>query len=478
MAIISKDNKKVKKFHVSIYAAVSIVYFLMMAFVFIILNTYPIFLSRDMVFAAKETSLLGQASVISSTLSSLDRLSAGNIEQVMKMIESDNIALIAVADENGAVIYKENREEIYKDKYDEYLNFKTMSYALQYKDVFISRFESGSFLSYAAVPLTDFEQVLGAVLIFEVDAEQGIMVRNLQRDMLRVSIVILSIVTLLCMVAMLFMSREIYLYLDALKGIREGDYAKKLTPGYILEFAKISEEINFLAETISRNEEIRRRFVSDASHELKTPLTSIKLLSDSISQSNNMDAETMRDFVGDIGKEAERLSRITEKLLSLTRIDNKVKINKMSVNLSYIIEQVLKILTPVAESNNITFVCNIDKSCAVLATEDDIYQIALNLMENAVKYNNPNGTVTVTVRRADESVELIVEDTGIGIPEDAIPFLFDRFYRVDKARSRAAGGSGLGLSIVKSTVEEHGGTVRAEPRDNCGTRFVVVFKSC
>ena len=111
----------------------------------------------------------------------------------------------------------------------------------------------------------------------------------------------------------------------------------------------------------------------------------------------------------------------------------------------------------------------------MLATDDDIYQIALNLMENAVKYNFPEGKVFVTVREADGSVEFIVEDTGVGVPEDAIPFLFDRFYRVDKARSRAAGGRGLGLSIVKATVEEHGGTVRAERRETGGTKFIVVF---
>ena len=446
-----------------------------MALIFVILNTYPAMLSRDMVFASKETALVSRVSVISSTISSLSRFSVANVEQVMQMVDSDDIAVMAVADENGNVIYSAQKDDENIDKYDEYTNMRTISYALQYNDVFVSRYERGLFLSYAAVPITDFEEVLGAVLIFEIDSEQGAMILNLQKDMLKVSVIIFAIVTFSCALAILFMSREITLYIDALKRIRDGDYSHKLKQGNVSEFAKISGEINFLAETISKNEEMRRRFVSDASHELKTPLTSIKLLSDSITQSENMDAETMRDFVVDIGEEAQRLSRITEKLLSLTRIDNKVVREKTLVNLSKTIEQVLKILTPLAESNKITFVCDVDKECTVLATDDDIYQIALNLMENAVKYNFPEGKVFVTVREADGSVEFIVEDTGVGVPEDAIPFLFDRFYRVDKARSRAAGGSGLGLSIVKATVEEHGGTVRAERRETGGTKFIVVF---
>ena len=111
----------------------------------------------------------------------------------------------------------------------------------------------------------------------------------------------------------------------------------------------------------------------------------------------------------------------------------------------------------------------------VLATEDDLYQIAFNLMENAVKYNLPGGSVTVTLRGAGDLVTLTVEDTGVGIPEEDLGKVFDRFYRVDKARSRAAGGTGLGLSIVRDTVLQHGGAVTARRREPEGTCFEVSF---
>ena len=201
MDIISRDSKSAKKIRVSIYVIIGAVYFILMALIFVILNTYPAMLSRDMVFASKETALVSRVSVISSTISSLSRFSVANVEQVMQMVDSDDIAVMAVADENGNVIYSAQKDDENIDKYDEYTNMRTISYALQYNDVFVSRYERGLFLSYAAVPITDFEEVLGAVLIFEIDSEQGAMILNLQKDMLKVSVIIFAIVTFSCAVA-------------------------------------------------------------------------------------------------------------------------------------------------------------------------------------------------------------------------------------------------------------------------------------
>ena len=118
----------------------------------------------------------------------------------------------------------------------------------------------------------------------------------------------------------------------------------------------------------------------------------------------------------------------------------------------------------------------LEPACALLANEDDIYQVAFNLIENAIKYNLPGGRVDVTVRRREDKVVLTVTDTGLGIPPDDLPKIFDRFYRVDKARSRAAGGTGLGLSIARDTARLHGGDITAGPNPNRrGTRFEAEF---
>lgn len=208
---------------------------------------------------------------------------------------------------------------------------------------------------------------------------------------------------------------------------------------------------------------MRRRFVSDASHELKTPLASIRLLTDSLLQADHMDGETAREFLNDIGDEADRLTRITEKLLTLTRLDTAPAAEDVPVDVGAVVERVEHMLSPLARAVEVSLELKLQPGCVVLATEDDLYQIAFNLMENAVKYNLPGGRVLVTLTADGGRVVLRVEDTGVGIPEADLPKIFDRFYRVDKARSRESGGTGLGLSIAKEIVQRHHGTITLAP---------------
>ena len=229
-----------------------------------------------------------------------------------------------------------------------------------------------------------------------------------------------------------------------------------------------------MTDRLQKTEALRRRFVSDASHELKTPLASIRLLTDSILQDPNMDGKITREFVSDIGEEAARLHRITEKLLILTKMDAAPPERREQVDFHLVVESVLHMLQPVARNHQITLCVHAQPLCIVEATTDDLYQIAFNLIENAIKYSLPGGIVTVTLS-GGETVCLKVEDHGIGIPEEDLTRVFERFYRVDKARSREAGGTGLGLSIVQESVLRHGGTVTAAQRKEGGTCFTVVF---
>jgi signal transduction histidine kinase len=220
---------------------------------------------------------------------------------------------------------------------------------------------------------------------------------------------------------------------------------------------------------------MRRRFVSDASHELKTPLAAIKLLSDSIVQNESMDVETTRDFVKDIGREADRLVKITEDLLSISRLEGEKKTKPYMVDMKNVVLKALSILTVLARNSEVNIQFELEDGCSILAVEDDLHQIVFNLVENAIKYNEAGGQVFVYLKKIDEIVVLITEDTGVGIPKEDMPFIFDRFYRVDKARSREAGGSGLGLSIVSDAVKRYGGTVEVFAREGGGSRFVTSF---
>ena len=220
-------------------------------------------------------------------------------------------------------------------------------------------------------------------------------------------------------------------------------------------------------------EEARRRFVSDASHELKTPLAGIRLLSDSILQTEDIDAATVREFVGAIVQETDRLTRITENLLRLTRLDSGIVEPAQSVAVAPVIERVVRMLRLVADEKRVELTYLVEREQSVRAGVDDLHQIIYNLTENAIKYNRPGGFVRVTLGGTEDECVLRVEDNGIGIPEEDMPRVFDRFYRVDKMRSRAAGGTGLGLSIVADTVRRRGGSIAVSARAGGGTCFTV-----
>ena len=301
------------------------------------------------------------------------------------------------------------------------------------------------------------------------------MLQGIQRNLRSISIVICLVSLVMGVVFSKALTRRIAQLLRAVRTVREGEYSHRVSVRGGDELSRLADEFNELTGRLQTTEEVRRRFVSDASHELKTPLASIRLLTDSILQADHMDSETAREFLTDIGDEAERLTRITEKLLTLTRLDTARTVQAVPVDVGAVVERVEHMLSPLAKAVEVHLELHLQKGCVILATEDDLYQVAFNLMENAVKYNLPGGTVTVTLTADEQWVTLQVEDTGVGIPEEDLPKIFDRFYRVDKARSRAAGGTGLGLSIVRDTVLQHGGAVTARRREPEGTCFTVRF---
>lgn len=226
---------------------------------------------------------------------------------------------------------------------------------------------------------------------------------------------------------------------------------------------------------VARAWQQQKQFLSDASHELKTPLAGIRLLTDSILQTDNMDPETTKEFVTDIGREAERLSRITENLLRLTRLDGGVVPSAYPVAVGPVLQRVERMLGMVAAEKGVAISGAVSEDAVALATDDDVHQILYNLMENAIKYSAPeSGFVRVEASVQDGQVVITVTDNGIGIPDEDLPHIFDRFYRVDKMRSREVGGTGLGLSIVKDTIEGRGGAISAgHGPDGVGTTFTV-----
>ena len=437
------------------------------------LNTYPLLKSRDLVFASKESALQGRASVAAASLSALETLHRDSVEQVMALLDITDLTRVLITDGAGKVLYDDysgNRQV------GQETDIEAVLTALDGETIFRSEFADGVFSSIAVQPIRSRGVTIGAVYLYEYDEVQGSLLLQLQSTIRNISFVVAVVALLLLMIVTRALTKRLMELVRAIRTVSSGAYDYRLPVHGHDEVTELGEEFNSMTAQLQETEELRRRFVSDASHELKTPLASIRLLSDSIAQSENMDTDTMREFVTDIGSEAERLQRTTDKLLRLTRLDTAPAAPaRENVDLSETAENILRRIRPLAEKQGVSLSSDLGENCLVLADADDLYQAMFNLVENAIKYNNPEGTVFLAVRREDAEVLVTVEDTGIGIPQEDIPHIFSRFYRVDKARSRASGGSGLGLSIVKDAVELHGGTVTVRQREEGGSCFVLRF---
>jgi len=447
-------------------------FLILIAALLAMLNTYPTIVSRDLVFSSKQASLQNQASVMSSALSTPDKLSGETVGEVISLLDLRNLTRVIVTDDEALILYDTNK---FDPSAGRYALFSEISRALGGEVVCYSVYDVEAFSTCEAMPVVSGGNVVGAVYLYEYDSEQAKLISEIQKNLLNITLVL----AIAAIVLMLIFSRALTVRItDLAKATRivsEGDYDHKIEIKGNDELTELGREFNDLTQRLKETEELRRRFVSDASHELKTPLASIRLLSDSILGAENMDADTMRDFVNDIGDEAERLQRTTEKLLSLTRMDSMAGLDLERLELKSVVEKTLRLLAPLAVEYKIAISSDLHAGCFIYGNEDLVYRIIFNLVENAIKYNVANGKVKIKLRRKNESILLVVEDTGIGIPDEDLPHIFSRFYRVDKARSREAGGSGLGLSIVYDAVKLHNGSVSVEKRKGQGTRFVVTF---
>ncbi len=241
------------------------------------------------------------------------------------------------------------------------------------------------------------------------------------------------------------------------------------------EIGELVKSFNDLIEELESQEEKRTAFVSNASHELKTPLSSIKLICDSIIEAgDSAPHEMVREFLGDMNEEVDRLTVIVNDLLDLTRMDSaKYNENKKFVtgSLKDVVKGVTDALTKIAIRKGVGLKFNCVSDVFMLMEENKIWEAVYNITDNAIKYTPYGGKVEVFLEKDVDNAIITIRDTGIGISKDEISKIFDRFYRVDKARSRETGGTGLGLSIALSAVEMHGGHIDVESEESVGSIF-------
>ena len=436
------------------------------------LNIYSSTTTRELMFKAKYASVLDKTQVVVSSFSGMETLNPETVGQVISVLGDMNVTRLIVTNHEGRALYDSSEKQ---NAVGRLVVLREVVQALEGNDVFNARYEkNGALISFAAMPIFSRDEIAGCVYVMEYDAEQGGIIGSLENNILRGSLILLAAI-FICAVLFTFVgSMRMQKILTSVRLAREGEYSHKVQMRGSDEYSRLAREFNKLTDRLNESEQTQRQFVSDASHELKTPLASIKLLSDSILQ-NEMDVDTMREFVADIGNESDRLTRMTNKLLTLSKAEDAIERERAVIDLREVVSRVFRMLVPLSEEKTVRLTASLAENCTVLSCEDDLYQIVFNLVENGIKYNRPGGSVHATVERREDDVLLSIQDTGMGIPEKAVSHIFERFYRVDKARSRQAGGAGLGLAIVHELVQRNYGTIEVSSKEGEGTLFTACF---
>ena len=441
----------------------------------LVLNFYPAQAVRKLIISSKETELLERAKTFSATLEEFTTLTQENILVSVQVLDLDEQQRILVTDSFGSVIYDNSKVSSLAGTY---ALLPDIVAALEGCDVFRCRYGETVFISDAASPVMKGEKAIGAVYIYDYDTEQAAFLNSTRSNIFRISLVLAVVGAAALGFLMVYFGKRVGQLVRGIQSMSAGNYDSRIHLQGQDELSQVADEFNELADRLQKTEELRREFVSNASHELKTPLASIKLLSDSILQTKDIPRESVNEFLTDINEEIDRLTRITERLLQLTKLDYVSSNQMQSCNLNGLVKKITDLLKENAVHAQVEIENRMEEDLWVLFDRDGLYQVVFNLVENAIKYNRKGGKVVLKGWKETEEerrVCLTVQDTGIGIPEDELSHIFERFYRVDKARSREKGGTGLGLAIVADWLKNAGGDIQVESTLGEGTTFRVTL---
>ncbi len=380
------------------------------------------------------------------------------------------------------VIITDNQTKVYFDSYSEggYTG-KLLVYA-PITEVLINNTSSSAYHSVdsewlieAAVPITKAGSTIGTVFVSSTGDDIEGLIRHIKIAVLIFGVIIIVFVFALGVFVATVLTKPIVKLTTFIKEMPK-DKLQKCEIDSRDEVGDLVVAFNELIERVDELEEKRRAFVSDASHELKTPLSIIKLLSDSLIQTPHPDPQFVKEFLNDMGAEVERLTRIVQRLLDLTKMDQTSQMKQEFTSVCEIVSEVYEKLIPLAENKEIAFtLTKPDDDVLIPVDRDSITEAIYNIADNSIKYTEPGGSVKIELMRDLGTLLIRITDTGIGIPKDEIQKIFDRFYRVDKARARDTGGTGLGLSIAMDAVKLHGGYIEVSSEEEKGSTFTIVL---
>lgn len=327
--------------------------------------------------------------------------------------------------------------------------------------------------------LLDGDKIIGRLVIGYIDNSHLTESAIIFKDTLAMSFFISGIITIILgFIISVFLSRGLTNPLvnitNTANQMRNGNLeSRSNVKTDTKEIFELSYSINYLAETLEKQEDLRKRYASDIAHELRTPLTTLKshieAMIDGVWEPNN---EHLSILMGEI----DRLTKLVEDLKNTFKaLESELNVNKTNFNISNVLKGIISGFDPLFKKNNYILEYSIEENVEISMDKDRLKQIIYNLLSNAMKYLNDDGKVVVSLTSEKKNVKIIVEDNGTGIKEEDLPLIFERFYRSDMSRNKETGGAGLGLSITKSLVEAHGGSIYVESKYGEGTKFTIIL---
>lgn len=434
---------------------------------YVILNTY-----EDKAINNRITELQNQGNMLANSLLTTGYMTAGDIPEV----DAEITRVSEIYD--GRIIIVNNNLNIIKDTYSLEKGKSLISPEV------IQCFNGNSTAlhdrknNYLTItyPITrKSNKKIEGVIVMNFSTKD---IQDIRESMENRIILFALVLAIIVVVAAVYFSRiltkPLTSVVNSIDHLTEGYMEEKVSIKGYYEIEKISDSFNHMISRLQKLENSRQEFVSNVSHELKTPITSIKVLADSLLMQEDTPVELYREFLVDITDEIERENKIINDLLSLVKLDKAAAdMNITNININELLEQILKRLSPIAKKKNVELIY--ESFRPVLAEVDEVkLSLAItNLIENAIKYNIEDGWVRVSLNADHKYFFIKISDSGIGIPEEAQDFIFECFYRVDKARSRETGGTGLGLAITKNVIQMHRGAIKVYSKEGEGTTFNV-----
>lgn len=426
----------------------------------------------------RESEILSQAKILANQIATSEYMDKGSSEA--NIIQAQISLLTTIYD--GRVIIVDDNFKVYHDTYnlDDNKTIIAEEVIRSFQGQEVTNYDEENHYIEMTIPIIDPDDTSSTV--------QGVMLISVSTDNIVLNHGYLSqvatIILVIVVVATVFFGILVILYFmkpfgklsDGIAAIKEGYGDDALQVNDYTETALICKRFNEVIGRMKITDESRQEFVSNVSHELKTPLTSMKVLADSINSMPDAPKELYQEFMEDITSEIERETKIINDLLSLVKMDKSAAdLNVTSVNINELLEQILKRLQPIADKQQVELVLESFRPVTAEVDEVKLTLAITNLVENAIKYNRTDGDgwVHVSLNADHQYMYLKVEDSGIGIPEESLDQIYERFYRVDKSHSREIGGTGLGLAITRNCILMHRGAIKVHSVLGEGTTFDV-----